>query len=55
MIFFAKINNKSITTFETIKRCRQRLQKEFEHLRGSDYGKHREKDSKLFKVNIREK
>jgi hypothetical protein len=52
----AKMSNSKLTSFETIRRARIEIQKDFEELKGSEFGK-RKKASKvpLFKVNIREK
>jgi hypothetical protein len=52
----AKISNSKLTSFETIRRARIELQKQFEELKGAEFGK-RKKAPKipLFKVNIREK
>jgi hypothetical protein len=52
----AKMSNSKLTSFETIRRARIEIQKEFEELKGAEFGK-RKKAQKtlLFKVNIREK
>jgi hypothetical protein len=52
----AKMSNSKLTPFETIRRARIDIQKNFEELKGAEFGK-RKKTQKnlLFKVNIREK
>ena len=51
----AKMSNSKLTPFATIIRARQEIQKEFDELKGAEFGK-RKKATKipLFKVNIRE-
>lgn len=52
----AKISNSRLTPFETIRRARIDLQKEFEELRGAEFGKRKKVAKKpLFVTNIREK
>ena len=52
----AKISNSKLTSFETIRRVRIEIQKNFEDLKGSEFGKRKKAVKKpLFKVNIREK
>jgi hypothetical protein len=52
----SKMSNSKLTPFETIRRARIEIQKQFEELKGAEFGK-RKKNPKtlLFKVNIREK
>lgn len=52
----AKMSNSKLTSFETIRRARIEIQKDFEEFKGSEFGK-RKKAIKVptFKVNIREK
>lgn len=52
----AKISNSKLTPFETIRRARIELQKEFEDLKGAEFGKRKKNPKKpLFIINIREK
>jgi hypothetical protein len=52
----AKISNSKLTSFETIRRARIEIQKDFEELKGSEFGKRKKATNiPLFKVNIREK
>jgi hypothetical protein len=51
----AKISNSKLTTFETIRRARIKIQKNNTELRGVEFGKRKKKPKiPLFKVNIRE-
>jgi hypothetical protein len=52
----AKISNSKLTPFETIRRARIELQKEFDDLKGAEFGKRKKTVKKpLFVINIREK
>ena len=52
----AKISNSKLTPFETIRRARIELQKEFDDLKGAEFGKRKKAVKKpLFVINIREK
>jgi hypothetical protein len=52
----AKMSNSKLTSFETIRRARIEIQKEFEELKGAEFGKRKKvQKTLLFKVNIREK
>jgi membrane-bound lytic murein transglycosylase MltF len=53
--FCAKGSNNRLTNYETIRRSRIELQKQFEHLKGEGFGKKKTNETPLFKVNIREK
>ena len=53
--FCAKGSNGRLTNYETIRRARIDLQKQFEELKGDEYGKRKKTVTvPLFKVNIRE-
>lgn len=52
--FCAKASNNRLTNYETIRRARIDLQKQFEELRGEGFGKKKTAVTPLFKVNIRE-
>jgi hypothetical protein len=52
----AKMSNSKLTSFETIRRARIEIQKDFEELKGAEFGKRKKATQiPLFKVNIREK
>ena len=53
--FCAKASNGRLTNYETIRRARIDLQKQFEELKGDGFGKKKTNTIPLFKVNIREK
>lgn len=53
--FCAKASNGRLTNYETIRRARIDLQKQFEDLKGDGFGKKKTVKTPLFKVNIREK
>ena len=53
--FCAKASNGRLTNYETIRRARIDLQKQFEDLKGEEFGKKKTTKQPLFKVNIREK
>jgi hypothetical protein len=51
----AKMSNSKLTPFATIIRARQEIQKEFDELKGAEFGKRKKAtEIPLFKVNIRE-
>ena len=51
----AKMSNSKLTPFATIIRARQEIQKEFDELKGAEFGKRKKTtEIPLFKVNIRE-
>lgn len=51
----AKMSNSKLTPFATIIRARQEIQKEFDELKGAEFGKRKKSiEIPLFKVNIRE-
>jgi hypothetical protein len=50
------MSNSKLTSFETIRRARIEIQKDFEELKGAEFGKRKKATQiPLFKVNIREK
>jgi hypothetical protein len=52
----AKMSNSKLTPFATVIRARQEIQKEFDGLKGAEFGKRKKATIiPLFKVNIREK
>lgn len=52
----AKMSNSKLTPFETIRRARIDIQKNFEELKGAEFGKRKKTTIiPLFKINIREK
>jgi len=53
--FCAKASNGRLTNYETIRRARIELQKQFEELKGEGFGKKKTTKIPLFKVNIRDK
>ena len=53
--FCAKGSNGRLTNYETIRRARIDLQKQYETLKGDGFGKKKTVQIPLFKVNIREK
>lgn len=52
--FCAKGSNGRLTNYETIRRARIDLQKQFKDLKGEGFGKKKTTVTPLFKVNIRE-
>jgi hypothetical protein len=49
------MSNSKLTPFATIIRARQEIQKEFDELKGAEFGKRKKAtEIPLFKVNIRE-